>query len=135
MSYRKLIFFSAIVLAGFSGCTNPTAVNATRQLNREAERTGSPYRYRAYRVPGGGTAVEKYRIVAPTPGPIPDDLQPTSADAELQKDALAKIALIEQQWGSTATPALAGIQRVTTSRGIASFCAPSYERIVSGCWK
>jgi hypothetical protein len=37
----------------------PTTVNAARQLDREAARSGSPYRYRSKRVDGGST-VEKY---------------------------------------------------------------------------
>jgi hypothetical protein len=117
MTHRKLIFLTMIVLASFSGCTDPTATNAVRQLNRDAERTGSPDRYRANRVPGGGTAMERYRIVAPTPCSIPDDLQPTSANADLQKDIRAKIALIEQGWDSTATPVLLGVQRIASSDG------------------
>jgi hypothetical protein len=116
MTYQNLFIFAAAVIAMFSGCMNPTVTNAVRQLNRDAARTDSPYRYRAYRVPGGA-AVEKYRAVAPTPSPIPADLQPTTANAELQKDVLAKIALIEQGWSGTVTPSLAGVQRLPASDG------------------
>ena len=117
MSYRNLILLSTIVLASFSGCTNPTTTNAVSQLNRDAARTGSPFRYRTERVPGG-TTVEKYRIVAPTPGPVPADLQPTSANAELQKDILGRIAsMAAEDWGGTTAPSLAGVQQLPPSGG------------------
>lgn len=116
MNHRHVILLAATVIMTFTGCANPTAVNAVRQLNREAERTGSPYRYRAYRV-SGGSAVEKYRVIPPTPSPIPADLHPTRANAELQRAIVAKIAVIQQGWGGTVGPSLLGVKPLAASAG------------------
>jgi hypothetical protein len=97
-----------------SGCVTSVADSAARRLNRQAEASDSPYRYRAYSVPGG-SAVEKYRVVPPTPSPTPADLQPTTANAELQKDILAKIDVMRQGWGSHVTPSLLGVQPLGVS--------------------
>src|SRR5687767_3567501 len=66
MTFRYIILLAGVVVLTLTSCKNPTAVNAVRQMNRDAERTGSPYRFRAHRVPGG-TAVTRYRIIPPKP--------------------------------------------------------------------
>jgi hypothetical protein len=62
---------------------------------------------RAYRVPGG-TVVEKYRAIPPSPIPVPIGLQPPTANAELQTDILNKIATLQQDWGNSNAPVLLG---------------------------
>jgi hypothetical protein len=44
-----------------AGCANPTVSNALRRMNREAEQSGSPYRYRATPDAKG---IEKYDFVS-----------------------------------------------------------------------
>jgi hypothetical protein len=113
---RQVILLAATVILAFTGCMNPTVTNSVRRLNRDAERSGSPYRYRAYRV-AGGTTVEKYRVIPPSPIPIPTDLRPTSANTELQRDIVAKIAIIQQGWSSTGGPSLLGVKPLAASGG------------------
>jgi hypothetical protein len=48
----------SILLLG--GCADPTVSNALRRMNREAEQSGSPYRYRAT---PDGNGIEKYEFV------------------------------------------------------------------------
>ena len=58
---RLFGFFASVLLA--LGCANPTATNAVRQLNRDAEASGSPYRYR---LTADGNGVEKYEMAPQT---------------------------------------------------------------------
>ena len=58
---KAAALIAAVVSLSIMSCANPTAVNATRQLNRDAERSGSPYRWR---VTADGHSIEKYRIDA-----------------------------------------------------------------------
>ena len=115
MAQRGLIIvFVAALLA--SGCRSSTAQKTAAKLNREAEASGSVYRFRAHRA-GKVSALEKYRAVPPVPRPPPADLQPTSADAELERDVLEKIRFIQQGWGRIETPVLLGVRPVNTSGG------------------
>jgi len=116
MTSRYLILLAGAAILTLTSCKNPTAVNAVRQLNRDAERSGSPYRFRSDRVPGG-TAVTRYRIIPPKPGPAPANLKATTADAELQRDILAKVLIIQQGWGDTASPSLLGVEPLASADG------------------
>jgi hypothetical protein len=60
---------------------------------------------------------EKYRAIPPTPSPIPAGLQPTTANAVLQKDILALIVAIQQGWGSSVAPSLLGVKPLGVSGG------------------
>src|SRR5687768_6979451 len=100
-----------------SGCRSSTAQKTAAKLNREAEASGSPYRFRAHRA-GKVSALEKYRAVPPIPRPPPADLESTSADAELQRDVLGKIRFIQQGWGRIEPPVLLGVKPVSTSEGV-----------------
>jgi hypothetical protein len=99
-----------------SGCVFNSADVAVRRLNHKAKASGSPYRWRDQSVPGGWV-VEKYRIIPPVPSRIPTDLQPTTANAELRKDILAKIDVIQQGWGSNVVSSLLGVQPLGMSNG------------------
>ena len=116
MTYRCVILLAGSLALSFTGCKNPTATNAIRQLNRDAERSGSPYRFRADRV-AGQTVVSKYRMIPPKPSPAPASLQATAANAELQRDILAKIRYIQQGWGDIAWPTLLGVEEVAIEAG------------------
>ena len=114
-SLSLLITVFAVTL--FScGCVFNSADVAVRRLNHQAKASGSPYRWRDHSVPGGWT-IEKYRIIPPPSSPIPADLQPTSANIELQKDILAKIDVIQQGWGSSVAPSLLGVKLLGVSDG------------------
>lgn len=103
------------MVVALASCSNPTTGNAARQMNREAERAGSPHRYRAQSAPGGSSTVQKYRVTPPVPVPVPADLAATRANAQLQKDVLAKIADIQHGWAGKAAPVLLGVKAVEAS--------------------
>lgn len=105
-------FFAIIFLAA---CVNMSAIDAERRLNHEAKSSDSPYRWRAYNV-DGGTALEKYRIVPPSPSPVPADLKPTTANTELRTDVLNKIAVLQQGWGNNNAPNLLGVKLESVSQ-------------------
>jgi hypothetical protein len=112
-----LVLIAILTASPFlSGCVGNSADIAVRRLNHEAEASGSPYRWRNQRIPGGWTT-EKYRVVPPAPGPIPADLQPTAADVKLQKDILAMIDGIQRDWGSSVAPSLLGVKPLSASDG------------------
>jgi hypothetical protein len=120
---RLRIALIAILAASLlSGCISsgsfvPSSLYfAARRLNHEAEASGSAYRYRAVSEPGG-YALIKYRTVPPSPSPIPANLQPTTANAELRKDILAKIDAMQRAWDSDVTPTLLGVQPLGLSGG------------------
>lgn len=89
----------AVALALFlSGCVgNPTADNAVRRLNRDAERSGSPYRWSSEATGLFDSVVRRYLIG--TPGK-------TAADAQLQADILKVIGDVEAKQGGSQTPSL-----------------------------
>ena len=89
---------------------------SARSVNRDAEKAGSPYRYRVHNVPGGSW-LEKYRAVPPDSVSAPAGLQSTTADSTLQKDILTKIGLAQQGWGDSTSPVLLGVQPLGTSGG------------------
>ncbi len=88
----KTIITLSMVIAGlgFSGCESPTATNAARIANRQAEATGSPFRWKTQSV-NGGTAMFMVLIDLPS--------GPTAADPLLKKDTLALIAKAEASKG------------------------------------
>jgi hypothetical protein len=101
----------------FTGCLSWTVEDsAARYANRDAEKSGSPYRFRVNRV-SGGKALEKYRSVPPSAVVAPANLRRTTADAKLQNDVLIKIAQAQSDWGDTTTPVLLGVQPLTESDG------------------
>jgi hypothetical protein len=114
--YARFIAVLAVALLA-SGCRSSMAQKTAAKLNREAEASGSPYRFRAHRA-GKVSALEKYRAVPPIPRPPPADLESTSADAELQRDVLGKIRFIQQGWGRIEPPVLLGVKPVSTSEGV-----------------
>jgi hypothetical protein len=93
----------------FVGLRRPRCCKRCKNRKKKNEAAGSPYRLRAYRVPGG-TAVEKYRVIPPSPIAVPTDLQPTTANAELRTDVLNKIAALQQDWGNSNAPDLLGVK-------------------------
>lgn len=99
-----------------SGCAITPADSAVRRLNHQARASGSPYRYRAHNALNG-SVVEKYRAIAPVPGPIPADLRPTVADLKLQTDILTTIAVVQQGWGCQVAPSLIGVKATGVSNG------------------
>jgi hypothetical protein len=113
---KKLFSLMALFIVALflSSCVDPGVANGVRRENKKNEAAGSPYRLRAYRVPGG-TAVEKYRAIPPPPIPVPTDLQPTTANVELRTDVLNKIAGLQQDWGNSNAPILLGVK----SEGVA----------------
>ena len=113
MAQRGLIILVTAALLA-CGCRSSVAHRTAAKLNREAEASGSSYRFRAHRA-GKVSALEKYRAVPPIPHPAPTDLQPTSADTELRRDVLEKIRFIQQGWGRIETPVLLGVKPVSTS--------------------
>jgi hypothetical protein len=120
-STHMLIVLCALSLT--SGCVFNSADVAVRRLNHEAVASGSPYRWRYHSVPvsgaefGRGFVFEKYRIIPPSPSPIPADLHPTTANTELRTDILAKIDFMQRDWGCKVAPTLLGVQPLGFSDG------------------
>lgn len=54
-----------------------------------------------------------YRVTPPTPIAVPEDLQLSIANQQLQDDILKKIKLLQNNWGEKTTPVLLGV----TARG------------------
>lgn len=79
-----------IVALGLAACESPTATNAARIANRQAEDSGSPFRMKTQSA-GGGTMV--YRVMIDLPS------GPTKADPVLKKDTLALVATAEASKG------------------------------------
>ena len=66
---------------------------------------------------GRGWVLEKYRVTPPSPSPIPADLRPSTANAELRKDILAQIDVMQRDWGCNVAPTLLGVQPLKLSDG------------------
>jgi hypothetical protein len=97
----------AIILV-LAACQNPTATNATRIANQEAEASGSPFRWKTQSV-NGGTAMFLVLVDLPS--------GPTIADAVLKKDTLALIAKAEGTKGR-ANPEIEDIKHLKDGREV-----------------
>lgn len=106
----KPIFAFGIVaiILGLAACENTTAMNAVRIANRQAEATGSPFRWETKSV-GGGTAM--YLVMQDLPS------GPTSADPVLAKDTLALIARAEATKGRT-NPEIEDVKHLKDGREV-----------------
>ena len=80
----------AAITLGLVACENPTATNAARIANSQAEAGGSPFRWKTQSV-NGGTAMFLVMVDLPS--------GPTIADQVLKKDALALVAKAEASKG------------------------------------
>lgn len=83
------ILLAGIMVLGLAGCASSTVTNAQRELNQRAEAEGSPFRWEAQNVSGGGTML--YRVLLDLPA------GPTRAGPQLQRDTLALIAAAEKE--------------------------------------
>lgn len=91
---KNIITLSILVsILGLSACENPTVANAMRIANRDAETSGSPFRWQAQSV-NGGTIMRLVMIDIPN--------GPSRADDVLKKDILALITKAELADGRTA---------------------------------
>ena len=88
MKARASIAVSILILT-LAGCGNPTA-RLGHRLNREAEASGSPFRWKSESA-RGGTVLTRVMIDLP--------LGETKADAPLKKDILSKIEQAELSKG------------------------------------
>lgn len=100
--YYIVTLFLVGLIVGCAG--NPTATNAVRMANEDAERSGNPYRWVA-NVGENGTATMHKRLIG-TPAP-------TAADPVLTNDVLAEIEKLEVQAGVSGKPKLVGTRRVS----------------------
>src|ERR1043166_3757386 len=112
----KFNFITAgVAVLCFTGCLSWTVEDsAARYANRDAEKSGSPYRFRVTRV-SGHKVLQKYRALPPSTVAAPANLEKTTADAKLQSDILAKIAQAQSDWGDMTTPSLLGVQPLGAS--------------------
>lgn len=96
------------VVLGLVACANSTATNAARIANREAEASGSPFRWETQTV-GGGTAMFLVMVDLPS--------GPTTADPLLKEDTLALIAKAEASKGRS-SPEIEDIKRLKDGREV-----------------
>jgi len=110
MNLKPKLIIAIVAALGCAGCGSTSIeTSATRNANRDAETSGSPYRYHV-RNSAGGKIIEKYRVVPPRTVTVPGNLEHTSADARLQINILAEIARLQRNWGDTTPPTLLGVQ-------------------------
>ncbi len=105
-SYYVVSLFLIGLMVGCAG--NPTAENAVRMANEDAERSGNPYRWVA-KVGDNGTAIMRKRLIG-TPAP-------TAADPVLTDDVLAAIEKLEVQAGMSGKLQLIETRRVSIEAG------------------
>lgn len=104
MNLRILVLL-VIVTFVLCGCLqNATALNAVKDANRNLEASGSPYRYIAKEVGGGGVVMTQELIGTPSK---------SLADRQLKIDVLKSITKIEKTLDPSAEPEVVEIRRVS----------------------
>ena len=109
----------ALVALGLVACESPTATNAARIANTQAEASGSPFRWKTQSV-NGGTAM--FLVMADLPS------GPTIADPVLKKDTLALIAKAEAGKGR-ANPEVEDIKHLKDGGEVWILKASSHDGI------
>ena len=98
----------AAIALGLAACENPTATNAARIANSQAEASGSPFRWKTQSVSGGTTMM---LVMADLPS------GPTRADPVLKKDILALITKAEAAEGRKKGSRLVSCQAASEKAG------------------
>lgn len=81
-----IVIVAVTAAVAFSGCGSPTATNAARIANRDAEASGSPFRWSTEKVKGGAVMT---RVMIDLPRGR------SKADETLKKDILRQIETAE----------------------------------------
>lgn len=107
----RLVFLTAFILVFlFVGCAgNIAAVNTAQSLNKNAEQTGSPYRWIVKNEGNGWTSIKKQLIG--TPGT-------TAADLTLRQDVFSAIDKVEKQPGFSSQSNLIEVRKVSSGSNI-----------------
>ncbi|MHB8535765.1 MAG: hypothetical protein ACYDBW_10015 [Sulfuricaulis sp.] len=107
MTKPLAVFFVSCTILLSACLAHMTATNVANQLNYEAEKKGSPYRWHVVDLPGDQAKLEQRLIGAPSK---------TVADATVQKDVLAAIGKTSTSTNSNQPPTLVDVRLLSRTQ-------------------